>query len=165
MNHKKQKAFTMLELVFVIVVIGILSAVAIPKFAATRDSAVQVKAATTLAAVRNSLATETQKRILKGLFDPITSLHADNSATQMFTFFSDTTKAGASIPQAQREVLQYPVQRGNVDGQWDINGATYTAYLKSGNGCVFTLQNNRLNLTGVAGSSMTLARCQQIFEN
>ncbi len=33
------KAFTMIELIFVIVIIGILSAVAIPKFAATRDDA------------------------------------------------------------------------------------------------------------------------------
>ena len=35
--HKK--AFTMVELIFVIVIIGILSAIAIPKLAATRDDA------------------------------------------------------------------------------------------------------------------------------
>jgi prepilin-type N-terminal cleavage/methylation domain-containing protein len=34
-----KKAFTMIELIFVIVIIGILSAVAIPKLAATRDDA------------------------------------------------------------------------------------------------------------------------------
>jgi general secretion pathway protein G len=34
-----RKAFTMVELIFVIVIIGILSAVAIPKLAATRDDA------------------------------------------------------------------------------------------------------------------------------
>ena len=39
MQVSSKKAFTMVELVFVIVVIGILSAIAIPKLAATRDDA------------------------------------------------------------------------------------------------------------------------------
>jgi len=37
--HNKRNAFTMVELIFVIVIIGILAAVAIPKLAATRDDA------------------------------------------------------------------------------------------------------------------------------
>ncbi len=39
MYFKNRKAFTMIELIFVIVIIGILASVAIPKMAANRDSA------------------------------------------------------------------------------------------------------------------------------
>ncbi len=66
-----KKAFTMVELVFVIVVIGILSAIAIPKFAATRDDAEITKAIAEVAAMRSAIATERQKRILRGDFTPV----------------------------------------------------------------------------------------------
>ena len=71
-----KKAFTMLELIFVIVVIGILSAIAIPKFAATRDDAEISRARATVGALRSAIATERQKRILRGDFDDITDAEA-----------------------------------------------------------------------------------------
>jgi general secretion pathway protein G len=51
----KRSAFTMIELIFVIVILGILAAVSIPKLAATRDDAKISKMATNLNAVIQDL--------------------------------------------------------------------------------------------------------------
>jgi len=59
-------AFTMVELVFVIVVLGILSAVAIPKLAATRDDAVIVKGKSQVSAIRSGIAMQKAKALLQG---------------------------------------------------------------------------------------------------
>jgi len=84
MNINNKKAFTIIELVFVIVIIGILSAIAIPKFDSTMNLAYDSKAASTLASVRSALGVERQKRILKGDFDTIASLGKGNYAFSVF---------------------------------------------------------------------------------
>jgi general secretion pathway protein G len=138
--QKNRKAFTMVELVFVIVIIGILSAVAIPKLAATRDDATITKAITTVASVRSAISTERQKRILRGDFTPITSL-------------SDSTVAGAEIfngfdGDTNNSVLEYPIRSckaGVTSGCWSVAGTDYTYYMPTGGTAVFSLANNRFN--------------------
>ena len=148
MYLKNRNAFTMLELIFVIVVIGILSAVAIPKFAVNRDDAVIAKAKATVSAVRSALATERQKRILRGDFTPIYKL--SSSATlgnPIFDAFDGNTT---------NSVLAYaPVScaTDNLDGCWKVTTegtvdgttAVYTFNMPLTGTAVFELTGNRFN--------------------
>ena len=60
------KAFTMIEMIFVIVVLGILAAVAIPRFGATRTDAEISKGVADVASIRSAIITERQSRLIMG---------------------------------------------------------------------------------------------------
>lgn len=149
MNKKNRKAFTMLELTFVIVVIGILSAIAIPKFAATRDDAVITKARTTVAAVRNAMSIERQKRILRGDFTAITKLSVQAGYGRDSIF--DGFDGNASTP-----VLEYPLKPcalsgGNSKGCWqEYNRASnrLVYWFPVSDYVFFDISNNKFNCVG-----------------
>ena len=63
---KVRNAFTMIELIFVIVVIGILASIAVPRFAATRDDATFVRAKSQVAAIRSGIALQRSQNMLQG---------------------------------------------------------------------------------------------------
>ncbi len=132
MHVSSRRAFTMIELIFVIVVIGILSAIAVPKMAATRDDAQVTKGMATLASVRSAIATERQKQILRGEFTGITKLNGDGG---VFSKFNDEN---GSL------VLEYDVEScTDRIGCWNTtDGVTYTFKAPSGD-CVYKLDNNR----------------------
>lgn len=109
-----KKAFTMIELVFAIVIIGILASVAIPKLAVTRDDAMIVKGRTTVAALRMAISTQRQKLVLSGTFDAISG--ADAVA-----------------------LLDY-----GLDTDWAVTGDRFVFTGPSGNTCSFDLNNSKL---------------------
>lgn len=64
---KNLKAFTMIELVFVIVVLGILAGIAVPKLAATRDDATIAKMRGDIAAIRSGLSLVRSENMMRGV--------------------------------------------------------------------------------------------------
>lgn len=121
--YKTQKAFTMIELVFVIVVIGILSAIALPKFAANRSDAEIAKAKSVVSAVRLGISTSRQKLILSGVFTPVTTLSAvGGEDVDIFDAINDDPA---------NPVLEYPIKsckNANAQGCWITDVATRTIY-------------------------------------
>jgi general secretion pathway protein G len=61
-----KNAFTMIELIFVIVILGILSAVAIPKFAGTVKESQISKGRADISSIRSAIITERQSRLITG---------------------------------------------------------------------------------------------------
>ena len=101
----KRNAFTMIELVFVIVVLGILAAIAIPKFAATRDDAQIAKGRSDVAAIRAAIVSERQGRLMRGESGYINKLHS--SSTILFDGNGSST------------LLQYGIAAGDSNGKWN----------------------------------------------
>lgn len=156
MKVSNKKAFTILELIFVIVIIGILSAVAIPRFAATRDDAVITKAATTVASIRSAIATERQKRILRGDFTTITAVDGTVDATDtnvaIFDFFDNVNVD---------RVLEYPLRTcasGTARGCWIGTGTNLYRYRFPHNATNvdFNIINSRFDCTGTVQADCDL---------
>ena len=128
--QKSKNAFTMIELVFVIVVLGILAAVAIPKFAATRTDAQISKGRADISSIRSAVVTERQTRLIKGDSSYINSL--SSLATTLF----DGNGTASS------KLLMYGITSGTTDGHWstDDNAMPYVSYIYKvgGSSCNFT---------------------------
>ena len=139
---KKQSAFTMIELIFVIVVIGILAGIAVPKLAATRDDATVTKAIATVGSVRSAIATERQKRILRGDFTDITSLNSTDSTNSAFSTFSADGDTNTN------PVLEYDISScaglGKSKGCWDVTATgIYRYQMPTLNYVDFNITNSR----------------------
>jgi len=112
-NIKSKSAFTMIELIFIIVIIGILASVAIPKLAATRDDAQITKARVMVASIRNALAMERQKRVLRGNFAKIIAV---GGSTNVFGYFDNNS--------SQPAVLEYALKSEDKKDKWLFSSGT-----------------------------------------
>jgi len=106
-----KKAFTMIELIFVIVILGILSSIAISKMAVTRDDAMVTKGRSQVAAIRNAIALVKSQNMMEGKATLFPS-KLDNLATATATSGKLFDTDGSNI------ILDYPVYAKDADGHW-----------------------------------------------
>ena len=102
----------MLELMFAIVIIGILASVAIPKLAATRTDAIISKGKTQVAAIRNGIIIQKGLMLLKGGSGFPNNL--DDSNASEYNQIDKELFTGAS----DGDILQNPIISGNKSGHW-----------------------------------------------
>jgi len=134
MYIQNRKAFTMVELIFVIIIIAILSAIAIPKFSKTAELAYVSKAKSDIASAKSALAMMRQKNILKGVTADI-----------------NTTAVGANFG----NLLKFPVNSctaAKCNG-WSTNSAgnKFTFHGPTGD-VIFTLANNVLTCSSTVSN-------------
>lgn len=105
---KFSRAFTMIELIFVIVVLGILAGIALPKFGATREIADIAKGRADVATIRTAIANERQTQVIKGNTSYIAKL--SSGSTTLFT--------GDTSVEPDRNLLAYGIKAGTGSGDW-----------------------------------------------
>ncbi|QOP42330.1 type II secretion system protein [Sulfurimonas marina] len=143
---KKTNAFTIIELVFVIVVLGILSAIALPRFASTGTQARIASGKADVMAIRSAIISERQTRLIKGDSSYINRL--DNGVTANAAgkkLFDSNTTLSSTSPR----LLSMPIISGEGDGHWIKTGNNTYAYKISGSSITFTYYPEDATVDGV----------------
>ncbi len=124
-----KKAFTVIELIFVIVVLGILAAIAVPKFTSTKNMADISKGHADVATIRSAIVSERQTQLIKGNPNFIPKL-SDNGN---ILFTGDGT----------RTLLMYGIKAASSGSPgWAASDAGYKTYTYTADDTAVTFTYN-----------------------
>lgn len=134
---KFSHAFTMLEMVFVIVVLGILASIAVPRLAATRTDAEISKGRADVASVRSAIITERQSRLITGVSSWITAANLDTASglfggVLMYPVANESGKNGKWSATAGSGTYVFRVDNIPVTFTYDEDKGTFTCDTTNG---------------------------------
>jgi len=146
---KMTKAFTLIELVFVIVILGVLAAVALPKFTKTKELADVAKGRTDIATIRAAIVNERQSRLILGVNSYIDKLSTGGVGEKLFTGNG-----------AGRNLLTYGITAGTASGTWAI--VSDTRYTFNVDGTLTTFDYN--SSTGIFTCAAGVNDCDALVD-
>ena len=160
----KKQAFTMIELVFVIVILGILAAVAVPKFTATRTDAQISKGRADIASIRSGIITDRQSKLIKGITKYIQA--GDGTYTVNGTTYNELDK-GTSLFGG---VLTYGVEDSLKSGHWhrtqlvDNNSTKYNYNIAGENvEFIYTRSGGLFTCSTTTGTAKAQTYCKDLI--
>jgi general secretion pathway protein G len=144
-----RSAFTLLEIIFVIVVLGILSAIAIPQLSVTREDAVIAKGRSELSTIKNAIMLDRSERLLTGDSAFLTDLD------------SNVTNNGNGERLFNEILGNNPIYSRNTPGHWlKTTNTTYRYSVNDTTSVTFTYDNTN----GTFDCDHTLDPCRRLAE-
>ena len=131
----------MIELVFVIVIIGILASIVMPRLWVTRTDAIISKGRAEVSTIRSAIATARQRNLLEG--------NASYPAT--------LEDAGEPL---FANLLDYGIASDTRAGHWSKSGADYVYHIENDLNATFTYNN----VTGIFDCNHTRPGCRDLTE-